>query len=104
MIVYEHEVISITSDTIFLRASGTIGVTLQWGSNSDVRNGDGAEIEESFDFTCELTGTTKAPDSDELEYIENSISVDTKHWYGTEDAWDDHPDAPPAVLPTGSDF
>lgn len=104
VVVYEQEVLSITSDSIFLRASGTIGVTLQWGSNSDVRNGDGAQGKDTFDFTCELTGSTKAPDSDKLEYIENSISIDTDHWFDTEDARDDEPDAPAVVVTKGLDF
>jgi hypothetical protein len=41
---------SIGSQQITYEAEGTVDVTLQWGSNSDVRNGDGAELSENFPF------------------------------------------------------
>lgn len=91
--VDSHEVIGITAEMVHLRASGTISVTLQWGSNSDVRNGDGLEMDESFGFSCELTCETPNPDPDMLEYVEHSLIVDTRDWYTKDDEWDDHPDA-----------
>lgn len=92
--VDSHEVIGITAEAVHFRANGTIGVTLQWGSNSDVRNGDGMEMDKSFNFTCELTCETPDPDPDTLEYVENSVMVDTGDWQQRPDEWDDHPDAP----------
>ena len=92
--VDSHQVTGITAEAVHFRASGTIGVTLQWGSNSDVRNGDGLEMGESFGFTCELTCETPNPDPDTLEYVENSLMVDTGDWQTRPDEWEDHPDAP----------
>lgn len=102
--VDSHEVTSITADAVHIKASGSIGVTLQWGSNSDLRNGDGAEMDESFDFTCELTCATPNPDPDELEYVENSVLVDTGSWREEPEEWDDHPEAPTTLPPRDSDF
>jgi Predicted pPIWI-associating nuclease len=41
-------------DTIVFSVEGSIEVVLQWGSNSDVRRGDGAEIDQTFPFHCEI--------------------------------------------------
>ncbi|MEQ4311738.1 hypothetical protein ABNM01_02390 [Pseudomonas syringae] len=87
--VDSHDVTGITADAVHIRASGSIGVTLQWGSNSDLRNGDGAEMDQSFGFTCELTCATPNPDPDTLEYVENSVMVDTGDWHSGADDWDD---------------
>jgi len=92
--VDSHQVTGITAEAVHFSANGTIGVTLQWGSNSDVRNGDGLEMGESFGFTCELTCETPNPDPDTLEYVENSLMVDTGDWQTSPDEWEDHPDAP----------
>jgi hypothetical protein len=37
--VDSHEVTIITSETVHIRVSGSLGVTLQWGSNSDLKRG-----------------------------------------------------------------
>lgn len=87
--VDSHEVIRITSEAVHFKVSGTLDVALQWGSNSDLRNGDGAEMDESFDFTCELTCETPNPDSNGLEFVENSLMVDTGDWNDREDEWGD---------------
>lgn len=80
------EVTDITHDTIHLLARGNLGVILQWGSNSDIRRGEGAELDESFPFTCELTCTVSddlLPE--DLEVLEDSLMVDTREWYGADD-------------------
>lgn len=87
------EVTDITHDTIHLLARGTLGVTLQWGSNSDIRRGEGAELDESFPFTCALTCTINDDLSPEdLEVLEDSLMVDTREWYGAEDGEDEYGD------------
>lgn len=101
--VDSHEVTDITAEAIHVKASGSIEVTLQWGSNSDLRNGDGVEMDESFAFTCELTCATPNPDPNELEFVENSVQVDTGLWWGEPDEWDDHPDAPGAPTTSTSE-
>lgn len=85
--VDSHEVSHITSKSVHFKVSGTVGVTLQWGSNSDLRNGDGAEMDQSFDFTCELTCETPNPDPVALEFVENSVMVDTSDWYDRDEEW-----------------
>lgn len=97
--VDSHEVIDITAEAVHLKASGSIEVTLQWGSNSDVKNGDGLEKDESFGFTCRLTCATPDLDPSTLEYVEDSVMVDTRDWRMEPDEWDDHPDAPAIEYP-----
>jgi hypothetical protein len=70
----------ITHDTIHFLVTGSISVILQWGSNSDLRNGDGAELAQDFNFTCLLTCPTAAPEPGELEFVEDSVMVDTGAW------------------------
>lgn len=77
----------ITHDTIHLFAAGFIGVQLQWGSNSDVRRGDGHLQDDSFEFRCNLTCSVEDPTSDSLTMEEDSIMVDTKAWGQREDEW-----------------
>lgn len=87
--VDSHEVTSITSETVYIRVSGSIGVTLQWGSNSDLRRGDGAELDESFDYTCELKCEAANPNPEALEFVEDSLMVDTGDWHDQEEHWID---------------
>lgn len=44
----EVSVIGIDSRNVFFEATGTVSCELQWGSNSDLRNGDGALLAEAF--------------------------------------------------------
>lgn len=81
----------ITHDTIHFQVTGSISVILQWGSNSDLRNGDGAELAQDFNFTCSLTCPTAAPVPGELEFVEDSVMVDTGAWRDDprDEEWDD---------------
>lgn len=92
--VYHTGIRTITHDTIHLFARGHISVTLQWGSNSDLRNGDGAEIDQDFDFICELTCPVDNPSPGALEFEEDSVQVDTSSWRSGPDEWDDLPTEP----------
>lgn len=77
--VEEVSVTKVGSKYIELQASGTLGVELQWGSNGDVRRGEGAVGTESFPFTCELQSHVDSPE--ELDVLENSLCVDTSSWW-----------------------
>lgn len=77
--VEEVTVTRVGSEYIHLRASGTIGVELQWGSNGDLRRGEGAVGGESFPFSCELQSHVECPA--ELEAIEDTLCVDTSSWW-----------------------
>lgn len=72
------EIYEINYESIKFRGYGSIGCELQWGSNSDLRRGDGAVLHQSFPFVCELTSPVDAPE--EIECIEDSLGVDTRSW------------------------
>lgn len=95
--VDSSEVTDITHDTIHFQAKGSISVTLQWGSNSDLRNGDGAELDQTFGFTCNLTCPSTSPTPENLEVEEDSVMVDTGSWRDDprDDEWDDIELLPP---------
>lgn len=69
---------SIDHEFIYFHASGSLGCELQWGSNSDLRRGDGAVLSQSFPFICDLVSPIDAPS--EVETIEGSLGVDTSSW------------------------
>ena len=77
--VEEVTITKVGSKFIHLRASGTIGVELQWGSSGDLRRGEGATGNESFPFSCELQSHVENPA--ELEVIEDTLYVDTSSWW-----------------------
>lgn len=75
----EVRVTKICSRYIHLTASGSVGAELQWGSNGDVRRGDGVLLSETFPFSCELQISVESPD--EIEVCENGLVVDTSDWW-----------------------
>lgn len=78
------KIIRISADRIQLLAEGGIGVELQWGSGSDRARGDGAEISESFPFTCNLSCPVDDPHN--VDADEDSLVVDTSSWrFGPDD-------------------
>ena len=72
----------IGADGIIYEAEGTVSVGLQWGSNSDLRNGDGAEMDESFPFSAEIT--VPLEDMFDVGRGEVVCGVDTSGWYGND--------------------
>jgi hypothetical protein len=74
---------------IYLGASGSISCVLQFGSNSDLRSGDGAEIEQSFPFMCRLR--CPVDDPDELQMDDDSLGVDTSKWTDVRYGQDEEP-------------
>lgn len=72
------EIYEINHELIRFRVSGVIGCELQWGSNSDLRRGDGAVLPQSYPFTCELISPVYEPEA--VESIEESLCVDTSSW------------------------
>jgi hypothetical protein len=79
----KKEVMAIDEAYIYIRATGSVYVELQWGSNSDVKNDIGAEGAETFPLFAELT--IDINDLSKVSVIEASISVDTSSWYGEEE-------------------
>jgi dGTP triphosphohydrolase len=78
--VYTHrvEIIKIAHDEIVFSATGSIATELQWGSNSDIRRGDGAVLSKSFPFTCYLWSPVDDPT--QVEAREDGLLVDTRSW------------------------
>ncbi len=64
--------------TVKFRATGSISVILQWGSNSDLRRGDGLELPESFPFWCDITLPIDYPW--DLRCAETEYWVDNSAW------------------------
>lgn len=69
---------AIGSQTITYRSTGSINVILQFGSNSDVERGDGAELQESFPFSCDIE--VPLVDPWDLELAETRYGVDVSSW------------------------
>lgn len=84
--VGETEVVSIGSESVRYRANGTIRVILQWGSNSDLRRDEGAEMGQSFPFECVFDVPVESPQ--DLSEAEVVSGVDTSSWYGDYDEGD----------------
>ena len=72
------KIIAIDHESVIFRATGTVYCELQWGSNSDIRRGDGAILPEKFSFACELISPVDQPN--EVETVEDSLVVDTRSW------------------------
>jgi hypothetical protein len=63
------------SDTIEYHVNGSVDVSLLYGGNSD-----GAEIKESFPFTCMTIASARDPVDFDSEKTE--MKVDTSSWHG----------------------
>ena len=79
--VYTDKVSIVGIDSCFIRfeAKGTIACELQWGSNGDLRRGDGAVMDQSFPFSCELWSPVDDPNA--IQTDEDAVGVDTNSWY-----------------------
>lgn len=90
MLATHHEVLEyiVTSikpqskdeSTITMQADGVVLVRLQYGSDGDMRRGDGHEMEESFPFTSEFVVDYKNQDGD--IHIESAeVSIDNSSFW-----------------------
>jgi hypothetical protein len=77
--VNETKVKAIGPHTITYHAKGSVFVELQYGSNSDVRRGDGALIQDFFPFECDIDVSLADPWN--LSTADTSYTVDTSKWY-----------------------
>lgn len=83
--VEEIYITDITHDTIFFQAMGSIEAQLQWGSDSDLKRGDGAIVDESFPFVCKFSCPVENPEEDALEIEENGLEVSAEGWWPDKD-------------------
>lgn len=78
--VESHKLTKIESDEITIEAEGTIKVTLQYGSDGDLRRGDGHEMDDNFPFTSIIKiKLAKKLEKSKVEI--ESYKVDTDSWY-----------------------
>lgn len=77
--VEQIHVTAIDHEDIEFTAYGYLEVELQWGSNSDVRRGDGAVMRDSYPLTCKFV--SKVSDPEEIAVVEDSLRVDTSTWW-----------------------
>ncbi len=63
-------------DRLCFEVMGSLSVGLQWGSNSDVRRGDGHEKDENFKFQLSFTASTLTP----TEFEDPSHRLDLGLW------------------------
>lgn len=73
------KIVEINDMDIIFSVSGSVDVGLQWGSNSDVRNDNGAVGNRSFPFSCEVKSSVDNPDN--LGCEEGAFNVDTSSWW-----------------------
>lgn len=76
----EVQVIDITHNQIIYSAEGFVAVELQWGSNSDVRKGDGLIANDSFPFHAMLHSP--------IDHLDKLV-VDLDHFYLDTRSWSD---------------
>lgn len=79
----DTRVLDIGARFVKYQASGTVSVLLQYGSNSDVRRGDGAEMNTSFPFAVEFEVPVEEPRD-----LRNAIiisGVNTDSWFDAPD-------------------
>lgn len=68
------------SDTITLKVIGDVQVRLQWGSDGDMRRGDGYETEMSFPFSSTLIASYKNKQGD-VHIVSRTIDIKTDQFY-----------------------
>ena len=66
--------------TITLEAIGNVQVRLQWGSDGDMRRGDGYETEMSFPFSSTLIASYKNKQGD-VHIVSRTIDINTDQFY-----------------------
>lgn len=78
--VDDIKLLDIDDTTVYFKAEGYVGVKLQYGSDGDLRRGDGMTMDESFPFTGNFYGLIK----DKMETFDldtETFEVDTDcHW------------------------
>ncbi|UTN02307.1 hypothetical protein L0669_13360 [Flavobacterium bizetiae] len=70
----------IDSNSIYIDVEGYVEVTLQWGSNSDLKNDIGAEMHTSFPF-CALIKIKIEDDIENADIEFEKFDVDVSDWY-----------------------
>lgn len=80
IIIDNYKVSCISSDKILIEVLGDLEVRLQWGSDGDLRRGDGHELYDDFPFNSTLS-ITIANGLEKVEIKVEEYKVDTDKWY-----------------------
>lgn len=85
----ERHVVGITATHVEYEITGSVGVTLLYGSGSDRRQGDGAEIGEEFPIGMRFQVPVETPQ--DIGEAEITGEIDTSAWFdnGDDDDFDD---------------
>lgn len=77
--INEYEVSTITSQYIIIDGSGDVSCTLEWGSGSDFRNGNGATMSEEFplNFRAHIC----VNNLDDISIFEGDIDINNESWF-----------------------
>ncbi|KPM90516.1 hypothetical protein HJ131_05130 [Vibrio parahaemolyticus] len=75
----DYSVEKITSQSIEINGGGTAYCTLEWGSRSDWRNGDGASLDTDFPFNFKAFAAIA--NFEDIDIPENHIDIDNRSWY-----------------------
>ncbi len=76
----ERHVVGITATHVEYEITGSVGVTLLYGSGSDRRRGDGVEIGEEFPISMGFRVPVETPQN--LGKAEITSEIDTSAWFG----------------------
>ena len=68
------------SDAITLEVIGNVQVRLQWGSDGDMRRGDGYEAQMTFPFSSTLIASYKNEQGD-VHIVSRTIDINTDQFY-----------------------
>ncbi|MDY0969141.1 hypothetical protein [Sphingomonas sp. CFBP9021] len=79
----ERHVVGITATHVEYEITGSVGVTLLYGSGGDRRRGDGAEIGEEFPIAMGFKVPVETPQ--DLREAEITSEIDTSAWFEEED-------------------
>ena len=73
--IEELDVLDIDHEFIYFEATGSIWYEMQWGSNSDLKRGDGLVKDAFFDFTCQID--TSVRNLKDIRVDISSIEIET---------------------------
>jgi hypothetical protein len=69
------DILDIDHEFIYFEASGSIWYEMQWGSNSDLKQGDGMLFDEFFPYKCQIHASVR--NLKDIKVDMSSIEIDT---------------------------
>lgn len=75
------DLLSINFQFIYFEASGTLNYRMQWGSDSDVSNGDGVVFSRNIPFSCKLKSNVLNPNEITVDIASIVVDADEEENY-----------------------